>query len=124
MTTKQKNQKISGQNEKPPEENVKPIQSEEPKSDADKGFELKSGTLTVTDSSVMKDYDSPNETPWFEIRNKIKQVVFGEGNEKIGAHAFEGLVIVCKTSSESYDDAIEKVIPSKLLFDRVLTVLQ
>lgn len=97
---------ISGQNEKPPVENVKPVQSEETKSDADKGFELKSGTLTITDSSVMKDYDSPNETPWFEIRNKIKQVVFGEGIEKIGAHAFEGFK---KITSVSIPDSVIKI---------------
>lgn len=59
-------------------------------SDAQKGFEIHSSTLTITDDDVMKDYDSPQDTPWFEYRDKIKHVTFGKKITRIGAHAFEG----------------------------------
>jgi len=97
---------ISGGNEKTPMKEVKPVQSQDIKSDADKGFELKSGTLTITDSSVMKDYDSPNETPWYKNRAKIKHVVFDDGIEKIGAHSFEGFE---KIISLSIPDSVIKI---------------
>ena len=70
---------------------LKPVASDSNvKSDAQKGFKLKGATLTITDNSAMKDYDSPNETPWYEARGKIKHVVFEKGVTKIASHAFEG----------------------------------
>ncbi len=70
---------------------LKPVASDsDVKSDAKEGFKLKGATLTITDNSAMKDYDSPNETPWYEARGKIKHVVFEEAVTKISSHAFEG----------------------------------
>ena len=59
-------------------------------SDADAGFELHSVTLTITSDDVMVDYDSPQDTPWYEHKDKIKHVTFGKEVTRIGAHAFEG----------------------------------
>ena len=97
---------ILGNNEKPAKENTPLVSSQETQSDADKGFELKAGILTITKSAVMKDYDSPNQTPWYKERNRIKQVVFADGIEKIGAHTFEGFE---KIVSISIPDSVKKI---------------
>lgn len=90
-----------------PEEPEKPAVSEpQIKSDANKGYELNSTTLTITDNSVMKDYDSPNETPWYKHRNKIKHVAFADGITKIGAHSFEGFE---KITDITIPDSVEKI---------------
>lgn len=89
---------ISGANKEKPLEVDKPVQNMEIKSDADKGFEIKADTLIITENAAMKDYDSPNGTPWYKNRTKIKHVIFSDGIEKIGAHAFEGFEKIISVS--------------------------
>ena len=97
---------VLGNTKKPEKENTPPVLTQETQSDADKGYELKSGILTITKSTVMKDYDSPNQTPWYKERNRIKQLVFADGIEKIGAHSFEGFE---KIVSISIPDSVKKI---------------
>ncbi len=97
---------VLGNTKKPEKENTPPVLTQETQSDADKGYELKAGTLTITKSAVMKDYDSPNQTPWYKERNRIKQLVFADGIEKIGAHSFEGFE---KIVSVSIPDSVKKI---------------
>ena len=82
------------------------ISQKDVKSDAEKGFELKGTTLTISDNSLMKNYDSPNETPWYEARGKIKHVVFEKGITKIAPHAFEGFE---KIKDITMTDAIKTI---------------
>ncbi len=97
---------VLGNTKKPEKENTPPVSSQETQSDADKGYELKAGTLTITKSAVMKDYDSPSQTPWYKERNRIKQLVFADGIDKIGAHSFEGFE---KIVSISIPDSVKKI---------------
>jgi len=74
---------------KKPNKTVNVIESDAT-NEEDLGFELHSTTLTITDDSVMVDYDSPQDTPWYKYRDKIKHVTFGKNVTKIGSHSFEG----------------------------------
>lgn len=97
---------VWGNNKNTSKENTPPVPTPGIESDANKGYELKSGILTITDKDCMKDYDSPNQTPWYKERNRIKQVVFAEGIEKIGAHSFEGFE---KIVSISLSDSVKTI---------------
>ena len=52
------------------------------------GFDDASGTLTISGSGEMKDYDSSNTTPWYEHIDKIKSVTITSGVKSIGKYAF------------------------------------
>lgn len=52
------------------------------------GFDDASGTLTISGSGEMKDYDSSNTTPWYEHIDKIKSVTITLGVKSIGKYAF------------------------------------
>lgn len=56
----------------------------------DMGYKFHSGTLTISDDKVMKDYTSSIETPWYEHIADIKYVTIKNDVTKIGSHAFEG----------------------------------
>lgn len=53
-------------------------------------FDENTKTLTLTGSGAMTDYtqDSLNQTDWYEHRNKIVNVIVGEGITHIGDYAF------------------------------------
>ena len=46
------------------------------------------GTLTISGSGEMKDYDYSNTTPWYEHIDKIKSVTITSGVKSIGEYAF------------------------------------
>lgn len=47
-----------------------------------------SGTLTISGSGNMADYDDYRDTPWFSSRRSIKQVYISDGVTSIGKYAF------------------------------------
>lgn len=50
------------------------------------------GTLTISGSGAMEDYENFDVTPWYEKnRDSIKKVVVEQGITRIGSHAFEFL---------------------------------
>lgn len=52
---------------------------------------LENGTLTISGTGKMYDYDSgQNKTPWVDEASAITNVVIGDGVTHIGEHAFEG----------------------------------
>lgn len=59
---------------------------------------LKNGVLSISGTGEMEDYDyydhpspwSPDQSPWFSVRNRIVDVVLDEGITQIGSYAFYG----------------------------------
>lgn len=52
---------------------------------------LENGTLTISGTGKMYDYDSgQNKAPWVDDASAITNVVIGDGVTHIGEHAFEG----------------------------------
>lgn len=56
------------------------------------------GTLTVSGSGKMSDFESVFKTPWSKQRHKIKKIVIKDGVESIGNHAFDGAVNLTKVN--------------------------
>ncbi|MBR3933914.1 MAG: leucine-rich repeat protein [Clostridia bacterium] len=56
----------------------------------EQGFKFSSSTLTIIDEKVMIDYESADQTPWYEYSDTIKHVTISDGITKIGAHSFDG----------------------------------
>ncbi len=56
----------------------------------DMGYKFHSGTLTISDDKVMRDYTSSIETPWYEHMGDIKYITIKNNVTRIGSHAFEG----------------------------------
>ena len=54
-------------------------------------WEIKDHVLTISDDSVMVDYDSAKKTPWYAERDEITSIVISEGVTKVGTFAFYGL---------------------------------
>ena len=48
-----------------------------------------SGTLTISGTGAMKEYENYNQRPWVAYKNDIKKVVIREEVTTIGKHAFE-----------------------------------
>ena len=53
---------------------------------------LENGTLTITGSGVIYNYDSPDDVPWYGSRQGITKIVVGAGISRIGDNAFSGSV--------------------------------
>ncbi len=85
---------------------VPAVVTKEIETDEEKGFSFDAGTLTILENSAMEDYASPNDTPWYKYQNRIKHVVFKDGVEKIGAHAFEGFE---KIVDITIPDSVKKI---------------
>ena len=49
---------------------------------------LKDGTLTISGTGAMPDYEYPNHAPWYEYRESIVAVVMENGVTTIGIYAF------------------------------------
>ena len=49
------------------------------------------GTLTISGEGAISDYESPDETPWYEHTDSIKKVIVGLGITRIGSHSFDSL---------------------------------
>ena len=47
------------------------------------------GTLTISGTGAMKEYEDYTKRPWVAHKNEIKKVVIGENVTTIGKHAFE-----------------------------------
>ena len=54
------------------------------------------GVLAITGTGEMTDYSSYNNTPWYDLRDKIGWVIIDEGVTTIGNNAFYGLEILSK----------------------------
>ena len=47
------------------------------------------GTLTVSGTGYMTNYEAETETPWYNVRSQIYKVVIEDGTVAVGDHAFE-----------------------------------
>ena len=52
-------------------------------------FDINTGTLTITGTGAMRDYDQAGEQPWYVWGDDITTVVIGEGVTRIGNYAFQ-----------------------------------
>ena len=53
-------------------------------------FDSQSGALTLYKSGEMENYASLEETPWYALRENLREVHIAEGIHSIGSHAFQG----------------------------------
>lgn len=53
-------------------------------------WELEKGSLSITGTGPMWNWNSQEEIPWYEDCDEIKQVYIGDGATSIGNHAFSG----------------------------------
>lgn len=51
-------------------------------------WSLENGTLTISGTGAMKEYENHSQRPWVARKNEIKKVVIGENVTTIGKHAF------------------------------------
>ena len=51
-------------------------------------YVLENGVLTINSEKIMMDYTSAEETPWYEFRDSIRQIVVKSGVQKISPYAF------------------------------------
>ena len=58
-------------------------------------FDSSTGTLTISGSGAMEDYEYGNEFPWMDYRNSIQTIVIGDQITQIGRYAFT--VTACRT---------------------------
>ena len=59
-------------------------------------WSLENGTLTISGTGKMADYDDTDKQPWANQRSSINKVVIGDGVTSIGQYAFA----LCKSLSE------------------------
>lgn len=71
----------------------------QPEENVDYAFENR--TLTIYTDRAMENFNSAEDTPWYEDRNQIVQVVLKKNVTKIGAYAFAGCENLVSVSSES-----------------------
>lgn len=53
-------------------------------------FDSSTGTLTISGSGAMSDYEYGNDYPWMDYRNSIQTIVIGDQITQIGRYAFTG----------------------------------
>ena len=53
-------------------------------------FDSSTGTLTISGSGAMEDYEYGNNYPWMDYRNLIQTIVIGDQITQIGRYAFTG----------------------------------
>lgn len=66
------------------------------------GWELVDGSLIITGSGPMRNYEQPDHSPWYSRRNEVKRIVVSEGITHIGDLAFcdcDNVVEVCLPKS-------------------------
>lgn len=51
-------------------------------------FDSSTGTLTISGSGAMEDYEYENEYPWMDYRDSIQTIVIGDQITQIGRYAF------------------------------------
>ena len=51
------------------------------------------GTLTISGSGAMDDYERENAAPWYDYRDSVKNVVVEEGVTRVGNYAFRGYAL-------------------------------
>ena len=50
------------------------------------------GVLTISGKGEMYDYSYDNRAPWGDSREKVKQIIIGDGVTTIGRYAFAGCI--------------------------------
>lgn len=53
-------------------------------------FDSSTGTLTISGSGAMNDYEYGNDYPWMDYRDSIQTIVIGDQITQIGRYAFTG----------------------------------
>ena len=53
-------------------------------------FDSSTGTLTISGSGAMEDYEYGNDYPWMDYRDSIQTIVIGDQITQIGRYAFTG----------------------------------
>ena len=53
-------------------------------------FDSSTGTLTISGSGAMNDYEYGNDYPWMDYCNSIQTIVIGDQITQIGRYAFTG----------------------------------
>lgn len=53
-------------------------------------FDSSTGTLTISGSGAMEDYEYENDYPWMDYRDSIQTIVIGDQITQIGRYAFTG----------------------------------
>ena len=56
----------------------------------DLSWEIYSGTLTISGSGEMSDFDSEGAAPWYEYKDSISSLIISDGVTSIGEFAFSG----------------------------------
>ena len=64
------------------------------------------GTLTISGSWRMKDYDTDGRVPWYPERESVKRIIVEPGITTVGKHAFHGCV---NATSVSLPDSLQKI---------------
>ena len=70
-------------------------------------YVLENGVLTINSEKIMMDYTSAEETPWYEFRDSIRQIVVKSGVQKISPYAFAGCAKVTNVIFEGTLTEIE-----------------
>ena len=65
------------------------------------GYSLIGNTLTITGTGDMEDYREAKNTPWYNDRSKIREVVISNGVTSIGKNAFAGTTVMDVTISNT-----------------------
>ena len=65
------------------------------------------GTLTISGSGRMENYDLVIHVPWYEYRSQLKIVQIEQGVESIGTHAFQDCALTDITIPDSVTDIEE-----------------
>lgn len=79
---------------------------------------IENGTLTISGTGNMKEYDMLGYTPWYSQRDSIENIVVTNGVTSIGAYAFYGLN---NAKSVSLTDSIEYIGDNAFAFCSQLT---
>ena len=74
-------------------------------SDVTYTLDFTSGILTISGSGAMAQWDSPEEVPWYQVRNRFDTVVIEDGVTSIGSYAFYDCNLQDVTIPASVDSA-------------------
>ena len=88
-------------------------------------FNMATGTLTISGTGAMADYESADVTPWNCWATDITSIILGEGVTRIGNYAFCGLSLKSvlpqnnssqsRTRADGGDEPVASVLPDGLL---------
>ena len=88
-------------------------------------FNMVTGTLTISGTGAMADYESAVATPWNSWATDITSIILGEGVTRIGNYAFCGLPLKSilpqsnssqsRTRADGGDEPVASVLPDGLI---------